>query len=81
MRCIDDAVRWLQTSGVANIRKQPMKKKEVDWENLQNGQKQPKKNKNDPDIKNPEFREVWSKMKVDMKELRENFEFSHNKQL
>jgi len=79
MKCIDDAVRWLQTSGVANIRKQPIKKKRSRLGKSSKWTKIAQKIKNDPDINNPEFSKVWSKMKVDMKELRENFEFSHNK--
>jgi len=35
--------------------------------------------RNDSDIQNPEFQKAWKKMKTDMKELREDFEFNNDK--
>ena len=76
MQSIDDAVQWLQTRGIANIRKKQVEERGSNLEKPSKWTKIAQKIKNDPDIKNPEFQEVWSKMKGDMKELRENFEFS-----
>jgi hypothetical protein len=83
MQYIDDAVKWLHARGIANIRKNQEKiKKKVGRSNQEKSSKWAKiakRIRNDPDIKNPEFQKVWSKMKEEMKELRENFEFSHDK--
>ncbi|MCK5719700.1 MAG: hypothetical protein KAH84_07085 [Thiomargarita sp.] len=76
MQYMDDVIKWLQARGINNIKPHLI---EINQKKYSKWAKIVKRIRNDPDIKNPEFQKAWNKMKEDMKELRENFEFIHDK--